>query len=165
MTALMDFYRKLTGFLSGALIESIAQLLTRVALAGIFWRSYQTKVVEGTWLAIDETQYFIFENEFAGLPLPTELAVPLATYAEFLFPILLVIGLASRLSALALMGMALVIQLFVFPTMDHFLGWAITVIALALFIISRGPGLFSLDALLGRIAPGTASAPAGLQAV
>ncbi|MEE4154251.1 MAG: DoxX family protein [Erythrobacter sp.] len=164
MTALTDGYRQLTGFLSGPLVESIAQLLARVALAGIFWRSYRTKVVEGTWLTIDETQYFIFENEFAGLPLPVNLAVPMATYAEFLFPVLLVAGLASRLSALALMGMALVIQLFVFPTMDHFLGWAIMVIALAMIIISRGPGLLSLDALLGRIGPGRAKAPAGLQA-
>ena len=163
MNALTDMYSKLTGFLAGTVIESIALLLTRVALAGIFWRSYQTKVVEGTWLSIDETQYFIFENEFAGLPLPTDLAVPMATYAEFLFPILLVIGLATRFSALALMGMALVIQLFVFPTMDHFLGWAITVIALAMFIISRGPGLFSLDALLGRVLPGSSATPANLQ--
>ena len=121
-----------------------------MALAGIFWRSYQTKVEEGTWLTISDVQYFIFENEFAGLPLDPQIAVPMATYAEFLFPILLVIGLASRFSALALMGMGLVIQLFVFPTADHFFGWAITVIALAAFVISRGPGLFSLDAILAR---------------
>ena len=74
----------------------------------------------------------------------------MATYAEFLFPILLVIGLASRFSALALMIMGLVIQIFVFPTADHFFGWAITVIALAAFVISRGPGLFSLDAIIAR---------------
>lgn len=165
MTALTNIYTKLTAFLSGTFVESIALFLTRVALAGIFWRSYQTKVVDGTWLSIDEVQYFIFENEFAGLPLPTDLAVPLATYAEFLFPILLVIGLASRFSALALMGMAVVIQLFVFPTMDHFLGWAITVIALAMFIISRGPGLFSLDAVLARFTgAGSAQPQANMQA-
>lgn len=160
MDALTNGFRRLTGFLSGSMVESIALLVTRVALAGIFWRSYRTKVLEGTWLAIDETQYFIFENEFSGLPLPTDLAVPLATYAEFLFPILLVAGLAARFSALALMGMAVVIQLFVFPTMDHFLGWAITVIALAMVIISRGPGLVSLDTVLGRIAMGKPAAPA-----
>ena len=106
---------------------------------------------EGTLLQISDVQYFIFENEFSGLPLSPEIAVPMATYAEFLFPILLVIGLASRFSAAALMGMALVIQIFVFPTMDHFMGWAITVIALAAFIISRGPGLFSLDTLVARL--------------
>ena len=150
MNALSALYARVTGMLSGSLGESIALLLTRVALAGIFWRSYQTKVEEGTWLTISDVQYFIFENEFAGLPLSPEIAVPMATYAEFLFPILLVIGLASRFSAAALMIMALVIQLFVFPTMDHFLGWAITVLALAAFIISRGAGMFSLDALIAK---------------
>ncbi|MEL7518100.1 MAG: DoxX family protein [Pseudomonadota bacterium] len=150
MNTITALYHRLTGLLSGTFVESLALLFTRVALAGIFWRSYQTKVEEGTWLTISDVQYFIFENEFAGLPLDPQIAVPMATYAEFLFPILLVIGLASRFSALALMIMGLVIQLFVFPTADHFFGWAITVIALAAFVISRGPGLFSLDAIIAR---------------
>ena len=107
MNAIISLYQRLTGLLSGPLFESIALLFTRVALAGIFWRSYQTKVEEGTWLTISDVQYFIFENEFAGLPLDPQIAVPMATYAEFLFPILLVIGLASRFSALALMGICL----------------------------------------------------------
>ena len=152
MNALTSLWQRLTGILSGTIVESIVQLATRVALAGIFWRSYKTKVVDGTWLQIDETQYFIFENEFTGLPIPSDLAVPMTTYAEFLFPILLVVGLATRFSAAALMVMALVIQLFVFPTSDHFFGWAITVLALGGFLVSRGGGLFSLDALLARIA-------------
>ncbi|MEM7665113.1 MAG: DoxX family protein [Pseudomonadota bacterium] len=151
MSGIISMYERLVGLLSGTFFESLALLFTRVALAGIFWRSYETKVVEGTWLEINETQYFIFESEFSGLPIPTDLAVPMATYAEFLFPILLVLGLFTRFSALALMGMALVIQLFVFPTGDHFFGWAITVIALAAILVSRGGGLFSLDALLGRL--------------
>ena len=159
MSGLVNLHRRITGTLAGRVPESIALLLTRAALAGIFWRSYQTKVEEGTWLTISEVQYFIFENEFAGLPLSPQIAVPLATYSEFLFPILLVIGLASRLSAAALAGMALVIQIFVFPTLDHFAGWAIMVLALAAFVITRGPGLFSLDALLGRLA--SLAAPTG----
>ena len=48
--------------------------------------------------------------------LPPELAAHLATYAEHLFPILLVLGLFTRLSALALLGMTAVIQIFVYPT-------------------------------------------------
>lgn len=151
MNALTFLYQRMTAILSGTLFESAAALFTRIALAGIFWRSYQTKVEEGSWLTISEVQYYIFENEFAGLPLAPDIAVPMATYTEFAFPILLVIGLGSRVSALALMMMALVIQIFVFPTADHFFGWAITVIALAAFIISRGPGLFSLDAICARL--------------
>lgn len=151
MSGIMNQWEKLTGLLSGTVIESIALFVTRIALAGIFWRSYETKVEEGTWFTINETQYFLFENEFTGLPLPADLAVPLTTYAEFLFPVLLVIGLLSRFSAAALAVMALVIQIFVFPTWDHFFGWDITVLALAAIIISRGPGVISLDAILRRL--------------
>lgn len=151
MNAFASFWSRLTGFLSNTMVESIALLLSRIALAGIFWRSYETKVVEGTLLQIDPTQYFIFENEFTGLPLSPDLAVPLTAYAEFAFPILLAVGLFSRFSAAALAVMALVIQIFVFPTWAHFFGWDITVLALAAIIISRGPGLFSIDALLGRV--------------
>ena len=151
MNALMSLWNRITGVLSGSVVESIALLFARVALGLIFYRSYETKVEEGTWFTINEVQYFLFENEFSGLPLPTDLAVPLATYSEFLFPILLFVGLFSRFSAAALAVMALVIQIFVFPTWDHFFGWDITVLALAGIIISRGAGLFSLDAVLGRI--------------
>ncbi len=149
MSGILSIWKRITDVLSGTSVESIVLFITRVALAGIFWRSYETKVVEGTWLQIDEVQYLIFENEFSGLPLSPDIAVPLTVYAEFLFPILLLIGLFSRFSAAALAVMAIVIQLFVFPTMDHFLGWVVTVLALAGIIISRGPGVISLDKVLG----------------
>lgn len=153
MAFLLSQHDKLIGLLSGRIGEGVALLLARVALAGIFWRSYKTKVVEGTWLEINDIQYDIFANEFSGLPLPTDLAVPMATYAEFLFPILLVLGLATRFSALALAIMAIVIQLFVFPTSAHFFGWAVMVLALAAILISRGGGLFSFDALIAKVRP------------
>ncbi len=151
MSSVVSLYDRLVGILSGRFFEGLALLFTRIGLAGVFWRSYKTKVEEGTWLQISEVQYFIFENEFAGFPLPTNLAVPMATYAEFLFPILLVLGLFTRFAALALMIMALAIQLFVFPTSDHFFGWAVTIIALALALISRGGGLFSADTLIAKV--------------
>ncbi len=150
MNTITNLYAKIVGFLSSSVGESIGLLFARIALAGIFWRSYKTKIVEGTWLQIDETQYLIFENEFTGLPLSSSIAVPLTVYAEFLFPILLFAGLFTRFGAVALMVMALVIQIFVFPTSAHFFGWAITVIALAIMLISRGGGLFSLDRLSDR---------------
>ena len=150
MSGLINLWHRITGVLSGTMVESIALFLARLALAGIFWRSYETKVVDGTLLTIDPTQYVIFANEFTGLPISPDLAVPMTVYAEFLFPILLLVGLFSRLSAAALAVMALVIQIFVFPTWAHFFGWDLTVLALAAVIISRGPGLFSLDSLLGR---------------
>ena len=146
MQRIASLYDRLTALLSSRLAESLALLVTRVALAGIFWRAGRTKVVEGTNLEIDEIQYFIFENEFAGLPLPSEIAVPMATYAEHLFPLLLVIGLATRFSALALMIMTLVIQVFVFP--DAWWQTHIVWVAMAAILLSRGAGTFSLDALI-----------------
>ena len=151
MQRITSIYDRITGLLSGRAFESIGLLLTRIALAGVFWRAYKTKVEEGTWFQISDTQYFLFEHEFSGLPLPVDLAVPLATYSEFLFPILIVLGIATRFSAAALMVMALVIQIFVFPTSEHFFGWAITIIALAVILISRGAGIFSLDAAVTKL--------------
>ena len=148
MSSVVALYDRAVGLVANVIGEALALLLARVALAGIFWRSYKTKVEEGTWLQINDTQYFLFEDQFSGLPIPTDLAVPMATYAEFLFPILLVLGLATRFSAVALLIMTLVIQIFVFPTSDHFFGWAMVPIALAAALIARGSGMLSADAIV-----------------
>lgn len=159
MTNIVTLWQRLTAVLSGTAIESIALFMVRIALAGIFWRSYGTKVIEGTLLTIDPTQYIIFENEFTGLPISPDIAVPMTVFAEFAFPILLFAGFASRLSAAALAVMALVIQIFVFPTWAHFFGWDLTVLALAAIIISRGPGAIALDKVIA-LAIGTKSVEA-----
>jgi putative oxidoreductase len=74
--------------------------------------------------------------------LPPEIAAYLATTVELTTPILLVLGLATRLGAAAMLGMALVIQLLVYPQNypDHLL-WA----GPLLYLILRGPGVVSLD--------------------
>ncbi len=126
--------------------EGVALLLARVALAGIFWRAGRSKVVEGSLFEISDATRYLFEYEYAGVPLPPELAAPLATAAEHLFPLLLVIGLATRLSATALLAMTIVIQFFVYPDAwwtTHIL-WA----ALAAVLIVRGGGMLSLDAAI-----------------
>ena len=107
-------------------------------------------MVEGSWFELSETTYVLFREDYAGVPLPPDFAAVMAAGAEHLFPILLVLGLATRLSALALLGMTLVIQVFVYPEAwwpEHSL-WC----ALALILIVRGAGVLSLDALLvGRV--------------
>lgn len=129
--------------------EAAALLLLRVALAGVFWRSGQTKVAEGSVLTIDPGTYDLFRDQFSGLPLDPAIAVPLTTYAEHFFPMLLLFGLATRLSAGALLVMTLVIQIFVFP--DAW--WPVHSLwtAMAAILIVRGGGLFSLDALLAKV--------------
>jgi putative oxidoreductase len=122
---------------------SLVALMARVAVARVFWRSGQTKV-EGFFQIKDNT-FFLFREEYKVPLLPPDLAAHLATIAEHVLPVLLVIGLASRLSALGLMAMTLVIQLFVYPD-----GWPEHILwfALLLLIVARGPGAVSLDHLI-----------------
>ena len=126
---------------------SAVALVSRFALASVFWRSAQTKV---TGFSIREETFFLFRDEYKVPLLPPDLAAYLATIGEHVFSVLLLIGLASRLSALGLFGMTMVIQLFVFPD-----GWPehILWISLQLLIISRGPGTISLDHLIWTRAP------------
>lgn len=149
MGHLIARYEQLVRFVSGQLFESLVLLMTRIALAGIFWRSGRTKVEEGSWLDISDTTYFLFENEYSGVPIPFEIAAPMATYAEHAFPILLVLGLGTRFAAFSLLLMTLVIQFFVYPEA----WWSVHMIwaALALILISRGAGALSLDALGARL--------------
>lgn len=149
MPKLIALYERLVEIASGRVGEGLALLVTRVALAGIFWRSGRTKVVEGSWLTISDTTHFLFESEYSGVPLPPAIAAPMATFAEHLFPILLVLGLATRLSALALIGMTLVIQFFVYPEA----WWSVHLVwvALAGVLVARGGGLFSFDAGLASL--------------
>jgi putative oxidoreductase len=133
------------------IVEDVSLLFTRVVLAGIFWRSGRTKVEEGSWFSISDTTHFLFQEEYAGVPLPADLAAVLATASEHVFPILLVLGLLTRLSALALLAMTMVIQVFVYPEAwwtAHSL-W----VALALILIVRGAGTFSLDTPLLKARP------------
>lgn len=141
-------YDSLAAWLASRWPEGLALLLTRVALAGIFWRSGRTKVAEGTLLTIGEQARFLFEYEYTGLPLPPTIAAPMATYAEHLFPILLVVGLFTRLSALAVLAMTLVIQVFVYP--EAWWQTHIVWVALASVLLSRGGGPLAVDALLAR---------------
>jgi len=148
MAATLTRYDAATRWLSGNVPESLLLALVRVVLGGIFWRSGQTKVVEGTWFQVSDGTLELFRTEYAGVPLPPEFTAVMANAAEHVLPALLLLGLFSRLSALGLLGMTLTIQFFVYPEewwAQHSL-WA----ALALALILRGGGLFSLDALLAR---------------
>jgi len=117
----------------------IPLLAVRIFPAAVFWASGRTKV-DG--LSIKASTFALFEDIYAIPLVPPHLAAIMASVAEHVFPILLVLGLATRLSALALLGMTLVIQTFVFPEawMTHGL-WA----AAFLTVIKFGPGRISLD--------------------
>lgn len=124
-------------------IDLIA-LIARLSVAAVFWQSGQTKV--NGWMLSDNALY-LFENEYKLPLIDPWLAAHLAALAEHIFPILLVIGLASRLSALALLTMTLVIQVFVYPAAWPTHGtWA----ACLLLVAAKGPGVVSLDAMIAK---------------
>lgn len=135
--------------LAGRLGESLGLLAARAGLAAVFWRSGRTKVVEGSWLQVSESTRFLFAEEYAGVPLPPDLAATLATWGEFILPLLLIAGLATPLAAAGVLAMTLVIQVFVYPAAwpTHLL-WA----ALALLLVARGGGICSLDAWVRSLA-------------
>lgn len=118
-------------------------LVNRVAIGAIFFLSGRTKV-DG-WLTVNESAHTLFREEFKLPLIPPEIAAVAAAWAEHLFPIFLVLGLFTRLSALALLGMTLVIQVFVYPdAWPTHLSWA----GLLLYLVGRGGGRFSADHIL-----------------
>lgn len=137
---------------------SLIALLARFSIAAVFWASAQTKVqglvinlVSGEitlgWPRLSDSAAALFRDEYKLPWLAPELAATLAASAEHAFALLLLLGLATRLSASALLGMTLVIQLLVYPGAYATHGtWA----ALLLLLMARGPGLLSLDHALVR---------------
>lgn len=124
--------------------DSWLSLLARLAIAGIFLMSGRTKV-EG-FLTVTDSTYYLFSNEYKLPLIPPDIAAHMAAYAEHLFPVLLILGLFTRLSAFALLGMTLVIEIFVYPdAWATHLSWA----GLLLIIIAKGGGALSLDRPLG----------------
>jgi putative oxidoreductase len=141
---LLTLWNSLADRLHGLINDSVLALVARISIAAIFILSGRTKV-EG-FLTITDSTYELFRTEY-NLPLINpELAAHLSAYAEHLFPVLLILGLFSRLSALALLGMTLVIEIFVYPdAWPTHLSW----IGLLLIIIAKGAGVLSLDRRFG----------------
>jgi putative oxidoreductase len=123
---------------------SLLGLIIRAGIADVFWRSGQTKV-DG-W-HVTESAVQLFRDEYKVPLLPPEFAATLAAVQEHLFSLLLFVGLASRLSALGLLAMTAVIEIFVYPENwpEHLL-WTGSL----LYVIARGPGGWSMDELLWR---------------
>jgi putative oxidoreductase len=120
---------------------SLLQLAMRIAVSAVFFNSGLLKI--NSW----EFAIKLFEDEYKVPFIDPAWAARLAAFNELTFPVLLVLGLATRLATLPLLGMILVIQALVYPQawVDHLL-WG----SILLFLLSRGPGAISLDALIER---------------
>lgn len=127
------------------LCAPVLDLIVRVTIGLVFFRSGLQKLQD--W----ESTIFLFADEYKVPLLAPELAATLGTFNELVMPLLLFVGLASRLAALPLMGMTLIIQFVLgganpaFDKAEHFF-WLI----LLATIVIRGPGKLSVDHLISR---------------
>lgn len=143
MPTLSQGRERLCALAARLLPDALLLLIARLGIAATFFLSGRSKV-EG-WFTLTEGAFELFRTEYALPLLPPELAAYMAAGAEHLFPALLVLGLATRLSAAALLGMTMVIQTFVYPdAWPTHLVWA----GLLLPLIGRGGGDWSLDRML-----------------
>ena len=121
----------------------VIDLIARIWIARVFFNSGLTKIQD--W----ESTLFLFEYEYAVPILPFEVTAFLAACFELGMPVLLVVGLFSRLAAVPLLTMSLVIQFILgannaaFDNVEHFY-WMI----LLLMIVLKGPGKISIDHLI-----------------
>ena len=123
----------------------ILLLVQRFGIAAVFFMSGRTKIAEGSWLTIDDSAFELFRTDYHLPLIPPVPAAYAATTAEHLFPILLTLGLFTRLSAGGLLVMTTVIEVFVYPdAWPTHLSWA----GLLLPLIALGAGRLSLDRAL-----------------
>lgn len=148
--------------LCGVIPYALVALGLRVVMARVFFVSGQAKI-EGPVIPISlnirdldflvvlpaqikDATFQLFETQYAALPLPPAVAAYLFTYAEFILPICLVIGFATRFAALLLLVMTALIQVYLMPE----LWWPTHVYwgAILMVLMSVGPGAISVDALI-----------------
>ena len=128
----------------GCIPDWLIALAARVFPAAVFWQSGQTKVAG---FHLKPSAIALFQNEYQLPLIDPVIAAHISAFSEHFFPILLVIGFATRFSALALLFMTAVIEIFVYPGAWPTHGvWA----TCFLVVISRGPGWLSLDHLIAR---------------
>ena len=120
---------------------TVLALPMRLAGFAVFWRAGMVKLA--SW----ESTVLLFREEYQVPVLPPELAAYLATSVELGCAIALLLGLLTRFSALALLGLTSVIQLFVYPeAWPTHIQW----LAFLLPLLARGAGDLSLDHLIAR---------------
>jgi len=120
---------------------SLLALLARCAGASVFWHSGRVKLDD--W----QGTLRLFEDEYKVPLIAPHVAAYMAAGMELGGSMLLLVGLATRATAIAYLGMIAVIQLFVYPNAwpDH-IQW----VAFLMLLVARGPGVVSLDALMAR---------------
>ncbi|KAA0444653.1 MAG: DoxX family protein [Candidatus Thioglobus sp.] len=130
--------------------SDIFKLFLRLYVADVFFRSGLTKL--GSWDStppfLSTGAQYLFANEYQVPFLPWEWAAYLGTAAELILPVLLVLGLATRMVALKLFVFN-IIAVISYPAIwqsgyyDHKL-WGI----MLLVVVIYGQGRVSIDSLI-----------------
>lgn len=157
-------------------LATLARLVFAAVLFNYFWASALTKLgdgISGLWNLAPGAYVQILPQEFeaagydtAGLTGFQKFTVYFGTYAELILPILLVAGLFTRIAALGMIGFVIVMTYTDVvghgvdaETMGAFFDRASNAaydqralwMFLFVFLAVKGPGPFSIDALLGRV--------------
>lgn len=123
---------------------ALLQLAFRIAVGMVFFKSGMLKF-NSFQMAV-----MLFREEYKVPVLSPYYAAMMATFVEVGAPLFLFVGLFTRIATLPLFGIIAVIQTFVYPDAwsEHLL-WG----SILLFLLTRGAGPISLDALLVRATP------------
>jgi len=132
------------GSFCATIISPLASVWARIYIGLIFWRSGVAKFddLESTVENFDPSEDGDFILSFLPESFPPEIPAYLATAGELVLPILLFVGLFTRIGALGLLIMTIVIQFFVpgFENHEHYL-WMI----ILTMLLANGGGKLSLD--------------------
>jgi len=132
--------------------EDVLALVARIAIGLVFWKSAQTKIVGDSifgqkweFFNLGDTTFMLFEYDYDLPFIPSDIAAYMATFGEFFLGLAIMVGLLTRLTALGLLTMTLVIQIFVYPeAWALHLTWAVPL----LYLIKHGAGKLSVDSLI-----------------
>ena len=123
---------------------SLLAIPLRLAVATVFWDSAQSHLAN--W----QTTLELFQNDYSLPLLSPLLAAYFAVAVEVATPVMLVLGLWTRVASLLLLGMVTVIEVFIYPqAWPTHIQWA----AMLLVLLCRGAGRYSVDQILGRYLP------------
>jgi putative oxidoreductase len=146
--SIIPLYGRATALL-GRIPIDLPLLVARLGVGAVFFMSGRTKVTG--LLDITDSARELFRTDYKLPLIPPEIAVHAATYSEHILPILLALGLFTRVGALGLLGMTTVIEVFVYPdAWPTHLSWA----GLLVPLIVLGGGRWSLDWVLAIDRPG-----------
>jgi len=122
-----------------------AVLFLRIVIFLTFWRAGMTKLAD--W----DNTLLLFEYEYMVPILPVAVAAFLGTFFELVMSALILVGAFTRLAAIPLLVMSLVIQFVLgaraaaYDNFEHFF-W----MAILCYLIARGAGALSLDHLAAK---------------